>query len=131
MSIISILIVTLSPGFTTFLSTDSPLSSGGVTSTASITVTFVSFIALAPSLSVTLYTTLYIPSLFIFTVLSITSTFDVISPSSLSIAFTYSNGLNLSPTFNIISFIFITGSLFTSTLILRSFIAILSSLSIT
>ena len=74
------------------------------------TVTFISFVTVFLSLSVTLYTTLYTPALLVFTVFAIISTLLVISPSSLSVTFTKLKGLNVSPTFITVSLASITGS---------------------
>ena len=76
------------------------------------TVTFISFLTVFPSLSVTSYTTLYIPAFDVFTVFSATFILLVISPSSLSDALTPDIALNTSSTFNTTSFALISGILF-------------------
>ena len=87
------------------------LSSAFITG-GSFTITFIVFIALAPSVSVTLYVTSYFPDTFILTSFFITFIFEVIFPSSLSLAVTPSSSLNSSPNCITLSSAFITGILF-------------------
>ena len=96
------------------------------------TLTFISFVAFAPYLSTTLYTTLYSPGSFVFTSFSSTVTFVVMSPSSLSstlISFNASLSVNVSPTFIVLVVVVITGNPFT--LILISFVVVALLLSST
>ena len=78
----------------------------------SFTVITIVFIALAPSVSVTLYVTSYFPDTFMLTSFFITCIFSVIFPSSLSLAVTPSSSLNSSPNCITLSSAFITGILF-------------------
>ena len=86
-----------------------------------LTVTILSTVVILPSLSVTLYVSVYSPTSDVLT-LPVTSILDIV-PSSLSVAVTPSNGLNVSPTFIVISFApFITGLLLPLTLIFLIFV---------
>ena len=77
------------------------------------TVTVIVLIALAPPLSITSYTILYVPGTFVLTSLVTTFIFDVTSPSSLSLAVIQLSGLKSSPTFIVLSSPLIIGILLT------------------
>ena len=96
--------------------------------TFSFTVTFIVFVATPPSLSTTLYVTVYSPGVSVLTLFSTTS-ISVISPCSSSVAVTPSNSLNSSPTVITLSSACITGGWFTTTSI--SCIAVAPCLSVT
>ena len=70
---------------------------------------FLSLVTVFPSLSVTSYTTVYIPPLFASKSLDFTFMLDVKSPSSTSLAVIPSNILKLSLTFITVSSVFIVG----------------------
>ena len=76
-----------------------------------ITVTVIVLLVLAPPLSVTSYTTLYVPGTFVLTSLVITFIFDVMSPSSLSLAVTPLSGSKSSLTFIVLFSASIVGTL--------------------
>ena len=61
------------------------------------TITFLSLLTVLPSVSVTSYTTLYVPNLDVFTVLLLIITFEVKFPSSVSDEVTPNLASNLSP----------------------------------
>ena len=81
-----------------------------------LTVTVIVFVEEAPLLSVTLYITVYVPAFEVSTSLLNTSTFSVISPSSLSEAVTASNASNVSPTVNVLSLALMVGIAFNSSI---------------
>ena len=82
-----------------------------------LTVTVIVFVVDAPSLSVTLYVTSYVPAFVMSTVFLAISILAVRSPSSLSVAATSFFGSNVSPTISVLSSALISGTLFNGSIL--------------